>query len=106
MGGTRSSQENAQHYALLAPFTRSALTIKRRFLLCKLYISKLFSALTMDADGFALHSRRRGYSNRDSARDRDRETFLREVPKFAGTSEEFDRAHAKRYGREERLGPE
>ena len=60
----------------------------------------------MDDDGFAVHSPRRRYSNREPARERDRATFLREVPKFAGTSEEFDRAHAKRYGREEGLGPD
>lgn len=60
----------------------------------------------MDDDGFAVHSRRRGYSIREPARDRDRATFLREVPKYAGTSEDFDRAHAKRYGREEGLGPD
>lgn len=56
----------------------------------------------MDSDGFAVQGRRRG--TREPTRDRDRDTFLRDVPKYAGTSENFDRAHAQRYGREEGLG--
>lgn len=60
----------------------------------------------MDADGFALQGRRRGRTNRENTRDRDRASFVREVPRYAGTSENFDRAHAQRYGREEGLGPD
>ena len=48
----------------------------------------------MDDDGFAVHSRGRGRSIRKSARDRGRASFPREVPEYAGTSEEVDRAHA------------
>lgn len=59
----------------------------------------------MDDDGFTMHSRRQRYSTREPARDRDRATFLREVQKFAGPSEAYDRTHAIRYGKEERLGP-
>ena len=59
----------------------------------------------MDADGYAVQGRRRGGTNRERGRDRDQESFLREVPRYAGTSENFNRAHAQRYGREEGLGP-
>ena len=60
----------------------------------------------MDADGYSVQGRRRGRTSREPARDRDQESYLREVPKYAGTSENFDRAHAQRYGREEGLGPD
>ena len=60
----------------------------------------------MDDDGFAVQSRRRRGTMRQPAHDRGKESFLREVPDYAGTSEEFDRAHARRYGREEGLGPD
>ncbi|KAF6241905.1 hypothetical protein HO173_000617 [Letharia columbiana] len=60
----------------------------------------------MDADGYAIQGRRRGGTNREPVRDRDQESFLREVPRYAGTSENYDRAHAQRYGREEGLGPD
>ena len=59
----------------------------------------------MDSDGFAVQGRRRG-GTREPTRDRDRDSFLRDVPKYAGTSENFDRAHAQRYGREEGLRPD
>ncbi|CAF9937417.1 MAG: hypothetical protein ALECFALPRED_007244 [Alectoria fallacina] len=57
----------------------------------------------MDSDGFAVQGRRRG-GTREHTRDRDQASFLRDVPKYAGTSEDFERAHAQRYGREEGLG--
>ena len=60
----------------------------------------------MDDDGFALHSRRRRGTTREPARGQGKEGFLREVPDYAGTSEEFNKAHARRYGREEGLGPD
>ena len=60
----------------------------------------------MDSDGFAVQGRRRRGTTQRSGRDRDRETFNREVPKYSGTAEDFDRAHAQRYGREEGLGPD
>ncbi len=66
-----------------------------------------FQRLNMDDDGFVIQSRRRG-ARRASTRDRDRDDapFLRDVPRFEGTSEEFNRAHARRYGAEEGLGPD
>ena len=60
----------------------------------------------MDDDGFTLHSRRRRGTAREPARDGGKEAFLREVPSYAGTSEEFEKAHARRYGKEEGLGPD
>ena len=60
----------------------------------------------MDADGFAVQGRRRGGTNRGNVRDRDQASFLRDVPKYAGTSKDFDSSHARRYGREEGLGPD
>lgn len=57
----------------------------------------------MDDDGFTVHSRRRRYPTREPAHDRSLADFQREVPKYAGTSEEFDTAHFQRYGREEGL---
>ena len=63
----------------------------------------------MDDDGFAIQRRRRGptrASTGDRVRDRDRESFLRDSPSFEGTDEEFSRAHARRYGAEEGLGPD
>ena len=60
----------------------------------------------MEDDGFAMQSRRRRGTTREPARDRGKESFMRDVPNYEGTSEEFDRAHARRYGREEGLGPD
>lgn len=68
--------------------------------------SQEYAQLKMDDDGYAVQGRRRRGANREPARDRDRASFLREVPKYAGTPENFDRAHAQRYGREEGLGPD
>lgn len=65
-----------------------------------------FLALKMDADGYAIQGRRRGGTNREPVRDRGRDSFQREVPRYAGTSQKYDRAHAQRYGREEGLGPD
>ena len=59
----------------------------------------------MDDDGFAVQGRRRKGATREAVRDRDRTSFLKDVPRYAGTSEEFSSAHARRYGREEGLGP-
>ena len=60
----------------------------------------------MDSDGFAVQGRRRGGTNRGNVRDRDHASFVRDVPKYAGTSKDFDSSHARRYGREEGLGPD
>ena len=60
----------------------------------------------MDADGFAVQGRGRKVKNRETVRDRDRASFLREVPNYRGTPEDFERTHAARYGREEGLGPD
>ena len=60
----------------------------------------------MDNDGFEVQKRRRGYSSRDPTRDRGRAEFLSQVEKYEGTPEDFSRAHARRYGREEGLGPD
>lgn len=57
----------------------------------------------MDDDGFTLHSRRRGRSYQEPGHDRGRANFQSEVPRYAGTSEEFEIAHFTRYGREEGL---
>lgn len=58
----------------------------------------------MDADGFTLQGRGRRNTTRGSALDRGRDAFQREVPRYAGTSHDFDSAHTRRYGREEGLG--
>ena len=55
----------------------------------------------MDDDGFATHSRRR----RGTIRDRDGGSSLSRTPRYTGTDEYFEKAHAQRYGREEGLGP-
>lgn len=58
----------------------------------------------MDDDGFTLHNRGRRNTTRGSALDRGFDTFHREVPRYQGSSRDFDSAHARRYGREEGLG--
>ena len=60
----------------------------------------------MDDDGFAVQGRKRGGAKREHTRERDLGSFLKEVPKYGGSSKDFDRAHAQRYGREEGLGPD
>ena len=60
----------------------------------------------MDADGFEMQRNRRGSSRREPTRDRGRAGFLSQVPAYEGTREDFSRAHARRYGREEGLGPD
>lgn len=55
----------------------------------------------MDDDGFATLSRRR----RGTIRDRDGGSSLSRTPRYTGTDEYFEEAHARRYGREEGLGP-
>ena len=35
-----------------------------------------------------------------------REAFLKDVPSYQGTDEDFEKAHYQRYGREEKLGPD
>ena len=54
----------------------------------------------MDSDGFTVQGRRRGGTIR-AARDRDQASFHRDTPRYKGTSDECDRAHARRYGKEE-----
>ena len=60
----------------------------------------------MDDDGFSLHRPKRRGTNREPAPDRGREEFRRNVQRYEGTSEDFDRVHARRYAKEEGLGPD
>lgn len=54
----------------------------------------------MDSDGFTtFHGRQR--TKNEPVYDRTRADFRRDVPKYVGTSEEYDQAHHHRYGREE-----
>ena len=56
-------------------------------------------------DGWIQPGRRgRGSGNRNP--DRDLASFLRDTPEYQGTAEQFDRAHARRYGPEEGMGPD
>lgn len=60
----------------------------------------------MDDDGFAMQGRRRRGTFREPASDRGLDSFLREVPKYSGTNEDYAEEHARRYGREEGLAPD
>ena len=51
----------------------------------------------MNRDAFAAQRSRRRGATQGSA-------FMRDVPRYAGTDEDFERSHAQRYGREEGLG--
>ena len=53
--------------------------------------------LDMNRDAFAAQRSRRRGATQGSA-------FMRDVPRYAGTDEDFERSHAQRYGREEGLG--
>ena len=55
----------------------------------------------MDDDGFTVHQRRRRVATREPGRD----SFLKEGLSYSGTDEDFERNHARLYGREEGLGP-
>lgn len=55
----------------------------------------------MDEDGFAVQGRKRKGKSRGPL-----DSFLREVPKYSGTDEDFAEEHARQYGREEGLGPD
>jgi len=59
----------------------------------------------MDSDGFSITSRRRGRSAQESVRDRNYESYYREVQRYEGPSEDYDRMHKHQYGREVDLGP-
>lgn len=58
----------------------------------------------MDDDGFTVQGRKRGGRPHESGRDRDIDSFHRDNTRYAGSEEEFERAHARSYGRDEGLG--
>lgn len=57
----------------------------------------------MDSDGFTTKGGSKGGKNGEPVRNRDQASFLREVPGYSGTSEEFKKAHAQRYRNEEKF---
>lgn len=57
----------------------------------------------MELDGFTVQGRGRKGHNQEPVRDRDQASFLRQVPRYSGTSEEFTSAHSRLYRDEEKL---
>ena len=53
----------------------------------------------MSRDAFAAQRSRQRGATPGSA-------FMQDVPRYAGTDEDYEKSHAQRYGREERLGPD
>ena len=60
----------------------------------------------MDHDGFSMQSRRRRGSGREPAPGRGSDEFLTRVPNYGGSDEQFEREHARLYGKEEKFGPD
>ena len=69
-------------------------------------LGRCLPTINMSGGGIGVHGRRRRGTTQESTRDRARDTFLREVPRYEGTDDDFERAHARLYGKEEGLRPD